>query len=122
MLTVGLLPFFAIYLSLEQTVDSFAEDEDSGHKILVFSVFQWMAYLVLTVELSIVTTYVLLCYEDYRWWWNSFMIGSSPGLYFTFFAIPLSIHFNSLALFLACSFIGLSVGLVGGSVACLCSF
>jgi transmembrane 9 superfamily member 2/4 len=25
-------------------------------------------------------TYLLLCYEEFRWWWRCWVLGSSPGL------------------------------------------
>ena len=37
--------------------------------------------VVVTIEVSIVCTYVQLCAEDYLWWWRSFHRGGSIALY-----------------------------------------
>jgi transmembrane 9 superfamily protein 2/4 len=38
-------------------------------------------------EISIIVVFWNLCYGDYNWWWKSFLIGSSPVIYFVGFSI-----------------------------------
>ncbi|CBH13208.1 endosomal integral membrane protein, putative [Trypanosoma brucei gambiense DAL972] len=38
-------------------------------------------FVIITAETAIVFIYYSLCAEDHRWWWKSFFIGSSSGLY-----------------------------------------
>lgn len=74
-------------------------------------------------------TYLLLCYEEYRWWWRCWWLGCSPGLiafvvllnYFVlaFKATQLTtvvVYFVFTALFC------LALGLMSGAVALLSSF
>jgi hypothetical protein len=37
--------------------------------------------VIITVEVSIVCTYVQLCAEDYLWWWRSFYRGGAISFY-----------------------------------------
>jgi len=40
----------------------------------------FLIFVVVVGQMSIMQTYLLLCYEDYRWWWRCWALGSSPGL------------------------------------------
>lgn len=87
--------------------------------------FSWLLYLIVVCEVSIVQTYILLCYENYHWWWPSFISGASPALYF--FALSL-MHIvisgapNMVATLLETIAVTLSLGLMSGSIAVLVSF
>ena len=50
--------------------------------------------IVITIEVSIVCTYVQLCAEDYLWWWRSFQRGGAISLYV--FLYSLGFLFNTL--------------------------
>eukprot|EP00968_Pinguiococcus_pyrenoidosus_P028663 scaffold8033_cov267-Pinguiococcus_pyrenoidosus.AAC.3 len=54
-----------------------------GQYYYVFG-FLFMVLIILLVtcaETSIVFCYFQLCNEDYRWWWRSFLVPGSTGLY-----------------------------------------
>jgi transmembrane 9 superfamily protein 2/4 len=38
-------------------------------------------------EMTVLVVYFNLCYGDYNWWWKSFIIGSSPVIYFILYSI-----------------------------------
>ena len=55
----------------------------SGHYYSAFGFAAAVATLavLLTAQVAVVTTYVQLCAEDYRWWWASFARGGAVALY-----------------------------------------
>ena len=52
-------------------------------------------YLLMSIIILIVTssligilfTYLTLCKGDYRWWWKSFIVSASPGIYIIIFSL-----------------------------------
>jgi len=39
------------------------------------------------IEMSIVSTYMILTTEDWRWWWRAFYSGGSVALYFALYGL-----------------------------------
>lgn len=76
-LSSGVLPFGAAFIELVYIMSSFWQ----GRIYYVFgflgAVFGIVA--ITCVEVAIVIVYFQLCYEDYRWWWNSFAYPASSG-------------------------------------------
>ena len=57
---------------------------------LFFRTFLWISFLVLiivSIEITIILIYVNLCYGDYVWWWKSFALGGSSGIYIFIYTI-----------------------------------
>ena len=52
-----------------------------------FLLFTLALAALVSVEMSLVGTYLTLCAEDYRWWWRSFLSGGSLGLYLFLFCV-----------------------------------
>ena len=52
-----------------------------------FLLFTMALAALVSVEMSLVGTYLTLCAEDYRWWWRSFISGGSLGLYLFAFCV-----------------------------------
>ena len=50
-----------------------------GMFIILFISIAMMGVTI--ASLSIVVTYKSLCLQNYDWWWNSFCLGASGGLY-----------------------------------------
>ena len=78
-LAAGLLPFGTIFVELYFAMTSMWQ----GYFYYIFGFLFLVAALtvVITVEVSIVCTYVQLCAEDYLWWWRSFYRGGSISVY-----------------------------------------
>ena len=52
--------------------------------------FLWISYLLFVIvsgEVSVIVVFWNLCYGDYNWWWKSFLVGSSPVIYFILYSI-----------------------------------
>ena len=86
-------------------------------------------YFIVVMQISVIQTYLLLCYEDYRWWWRSWALGASPALS-TFvvcvahliFSVRVT-HYTSFIIYMVFSFIlSTLVGLVSGVAAWGASF
>lgn len=75
----GILPFGSIFIEMYFIFTSFW-----AYKIYYVYGFMLLVFLILmvvTVCVTIVSTYFLLNAEDYRWQWTSFLAGASTALY-----------------------------------------
>ena len=88
----GLLPFGTIFVELYFAMTSIWQ----GYFYYIFGFLFLVAALtvVITIEVSIVCTYVQLCAEDYLWWWQSFHRGGSIAIYVLFYSV--AFLFNTL--------------------------
>lgn len=85
MLIGGLLPFGAIYLELHYLFDAVwghAMYELWGILAIVF-----VLLLVVTALTSVALIFFQLSAENWKWWWNAFLIGGSTGIYVFVFSI-----------------------------------
>jgi len=83
--------------------------------------------LITTILVSVITTYMILASEDYRWWYPSFVVGASSGLYnFILCAVlfaPLYGSLSSILIDWAYISIGsITIGIMLGSVSQITSF
>jgi len=81
----GILPFGSIFIELYFIFTSFWH-----YKFYYVYGFMFLVFVILaivTVCVTIVSTYVLLNAEDYRWHWTSFAAGGSTALYVFLYAI-----------------------------------
>jgi transmembrane 9 superfamily protein 2/4 len=82
----GCLPFGCMFIELNFLMKSM------WHHSLFYYLFGFLllCFLVLIVtsaEVSILLTYILLCREDYRWWWHSFVVSATSGVYLFGYAV-----------------------------------
>ena len=81
----GFPSFFAVFVELFYIMDSFwKQNIYSLNKYLLISL---IVLIITSSEIAILFTYFNLCKGDYRWWWKSFLVGASPGLYILIFSI-----------------------------------
>ena len=60
------------------------------HELYFIISFFWISYflfIMVSGEVSIIVVFWNLCYGDYNWWWKSFLVGSSPVIYFILYSI-----------------------------------
>ena len=81
----GLLPFGTLFIELYFIMTSLW----MGFFYYLFGYLFIIGLLtfIVTVEVSVLCTYVQLCAEDYRWWWSSFWRGGSIAWYIMMYAI-----------------------------------
>ncbi|KAH7622077.1 putative Transmembrane 9 superfamily member 11 [Nannochloris sp. 'desiccata'] len=122
-LAAGLLPFGTIFVELYFAMTSMWQ----GYFYYIFGFLFLVAALtvVITIEVSIVCTYVQLCAEDYLWWWKSFQRGGSVAVYILLYSVgflfntlhnltgilPIVLYLSYTALMSWCMF--LAMGTVG---------
>jgi len=81
----GLLPFGTLFIELYFIMTSLW----MGFFYYLFGYLFVVGLLtfIVTVEVSVLCTYVQLCAEDYHWWWQSFWRGGSISIYIIIYAI-----------------------------------
>ena len=94
-LLAGSLPFGCMFIELNYIMNSI------WHISLFYYLFGFLflCFIVLSLtsaEVSILMTYIVLCREDYRWWWLSFAVPGSSGIYM--FVYSMFYYFISLEL------------------------
>ena len=84
-LAAGSLPFGTIFVELYFAMTSIWQ----GYFYYIFGFLFLVSFLtiIITIEVSIVCTYVQLCAEDYLWWWRSFYRGGSIAVYVFLYSI-----------------------------------
>ena len=128
-LLAGLIPFAVLFIELLFVFKSIWQDKSGYYYVFGFlSVVS--AILAITIsEVTIVTTYVQLCNENYHWWWQSFFVGGASAFWIFvysvwYFATRLHIEgFISSMLFFSYTFLACVVyALVTGTVGFLTAY
>ena len=81
----GLVGFCTIFIELNYIMGALWR-----HQIYFLGTFLWISFLLFVVvvgEMTVIAVYYNLCYGDYKWWWKSFIIGSSPVIYFLLYSL-----------------------------------
>jgi transmembrane 9 superfamily protein 3 len=121
-LFAGVLPFGSIFIEMYFIFTSFW-----NYKFYYVYGFMFLVFLILIIVnvcVTIVSTYVLLNAEDYRWHWTSFASGASTAAYVFLYAVyyffsrthmsgvmQTSFYFGYMAMF--CVGLGLLCGTIG---------
>jgi len=81
----GFPPFFAVFVELFYIMDSlWRQNFYALSKYLLMSI---IILIVTSSLIGILFTYLTLCKGDYRWWWKSFFVSASPGIYIIIFSL-----------------------------------
>ena len=81
----GLIGFATIFIELNYVMAALWR-----HQIYFLGTFLWISFLLFIIvvgEMTVLVVYFNLCYGDYNWWWKSFIVGSSPVIYFIIYTI-----------------------------------
>ena len=81
----GLIGFSTIFIEFNYIMAALWR-----HQIYFLAIYLWIVFflfLIIVGEMTIIVVYFNLCYGDYNWWWKSFIIGSSPVIYFILYSI-----------------------------------
>ena len=128
MLLYGPLIFATIFYEFEVILDSV------WRSFMVYTLFGilFTSMLLLAISvasLSIVVTYKGLCHQNYDWWWNSFCLGASGGLYMWLYSIYFMLQNEDLSLlgadlvyFCTMTMISSCFGVMCGAIAVLASY
>ena len=79
-LLVGAVPVAVIIFEIQLILDNINGAENI-HMISWFMYFAFALFLVVAVQLAVSVNYMLLCFEEYRWWWKVWAYGSSTGVF-----------------------------------------
>lgn len=89
----SLVPFGACFIEVSTLMASLWIDE--YYYVFGFLYLTLLCLLVISVEITILLTYVQLSHEDYRWWWRSFITGASVAVYIFIYAVYYSTKLES---------------------------
>ena len=81
----GLIGFSTIFIEFNYVMAALWK-----HQIYFLAFYLWISivyFITIVGEMTILVVYYNLCYGDYRWWWKSFVVGSSPVIYFFLYSI-----------------------------------
>jgi len=81
----GVLPFGSCFVEMFFILQSIWMEY--YYYVFGFLFFVFAILLLTCAEITILFTYYQLCGEDYHWWWRSFFIGGSTGVYIFFYSI-----------------------------------
>lgn len=124
----GSLPFGCMFIELNYIMNSL------WHNTLFYYLFGFLflCFIVLIItsaEVSILMTYIVLCREDFRWWWLSAQVAGSSGGYLflysvLYYFIKLEIsRFTSTVLYFGYMLIGSMIyALITGTIGFICTF
>ena len=81
----GFIQFAAIYAEFSYLIDSIFK----SHMYAMFSflLLNFILQVLIISLLSCIQTYMQLCYQNYEWWWRSFIVGASCAIYIALYAI-----------------------------------
>lgn len=76
----GIIPVLVIAFEMYQIWSCI---KGSSYIYLVYWSFyiSCIIFLIVVSQLSIMQTYLLICYEEYRWWWRCWALGASTGVF-----------------------------------------
>lgn len=124
----GLVPIFVIGFELYQILSCI---RGSSYIHLMYWSFYlgFFVFIVVVAQISIAQTYLLMCYEDYQWWWRSWLLGSSTSvvtflLLTNYLALAMKVTQLTTLVVYAVFIVILSssIGLMSGSIALMASF
>jgi transmembrane 9 superfamily protein 2/4 len=121
LVSAGLLPFAAV--SVEISFIYSALWLNSYYYLFGFLLLTWFILIFTVAEVSIVFCYLQLCSENYHWWWRSFFVGGSIGLYVfgysvMFFYVQMdTVYMTASVLYFSYTFlISMTLSLIGGAL------
>ncbi|PSN66865.1 endomembrane protein 70 [Corynespora cassiicola Philippines] len=123
-LLAGFIPFAVIFIELMFVFKSLWMDKTGYYYVFGFTAVVGLILALTVIEVTIVATYIQLCSENYHWWWQSFLVGSSSSVWI--FAYLVWYYFAKLHItgfvssllffsygFLACAVYALLTGTLG---------
>ena len=81
----GLICFITILFEFKYIMGALWNHE--LYFVFPFLLISFFFFVIVSGEVSIIVVYWNLCYGDYNWWWKSFLVGSSPVIYFILFSV-----------------------------------
>jgi transmembrane 9 superfamily protein 2/4 len=123
----GVVPVFVIAFEIYQIMGCI---RGSSYIYLIYWSFYvgFLVFLIVVAEISIMQTYLLICYEEYRWWWRCWLLGASTGFFSMFLLVNYFLlglkatQFTTVIVYAVfCAIFSLSLSLMSGSIALLAS-
>ena len=81
----GLFGFMTIFIEFNYVMRALLEHEI--YFLVKFLCISFFLFIIVVGEMTILVVYSNLRHGDYNWWWKSFIVGSSPVIYFVLYSI-----------------------------------
>jgi transmembrane 9 superfamily protein 2/4 len=81
----GFVGFATIFIELRYVMGALW-----NHEIYLLAAYFWISFylfIIVVGEISVLFVFFNLFRGDYNWWWKSFIIGSSPVIYFILYSV-----------------------------------
>ena len=75
----GFIQFASMYAEFSYLIDSVFRSH--MYAMFGFLLINFILQVMIISLLSILQTYMQLCYQHWEWWWRSFWVGSSGGIF-----------------------------------------
>ncbi len=117
----GFIQFASMYAEFSYLVDSIFKSH--MYAMFGFLLLNFILQVIIIGLLSVLQTYMQLCYQNYEWWWRSFIVGASGAMYMAGYSILYLVTRGSIGdfsndvcfLLYCCLFIG-CYGLSAGAI------
>lgn len=83
----GFIPFAVIFVELSFVFQSLWHERSGNYYLFGFLLIVSIVLIITIIEVTIVSVYVKLCSEDYRWWWHSFAVGGGSSIWVFFYCV-----------------------------------
>jgi len=113
----GLIGFATIFIEFHYVMGALWR-----HQIYFLATFLWISFflfIIIVGEMTILVVFYNLCYGDYNWWWKSFIVGSSPVIYFIIYSIIYFFYLRITRLSAMIVYFGL-MGMISAMVIFIC--
>lgn len=128
-LFAGLIPFAVIFIELLFVFQSVWQDKSGYYYVFGFLAMVSLILVVAVAEVTVVTIYVQLCFENHNWWWQAFFQGGGSAVWIFLYCVWYyfaKLHitgFVSSMLFFSYSFMACCVyGLLTGTIGFLSAY
>jgi len=91
----GFIQFAAMYAEFSYLIDSMFRSH--MYAMFGFLLVNFLLQMMIISLLSILQTYMQLCNQHWEWWWRSFFVGASGGLFMTAWLVYYSLHNMSIS-------------------------
>ncbi|EMC98946.1 hypothetical protein BAUCODRAFT_65886 [Baudoinia panamericana UAMH 10762] len=75
----GSIPFAILFIELLFVFKSLWQDKSGYYYLFGYLAVITTITLVSVMQTTVIAVYILLCHENYHWWWRSFAVGASSG-------------------------------------------
>lgn len=86
-LLAGALPFALVFIETTFLFQALWADKGAHYYTPGYMALNTVLLMLCVVEVTIIAVYAQLCAENYKWWWQSFLVGASSSVWLFLYCI-----------------------------------